>query len=66
MGHPYSVPAIYDEPTLAISVFLIVITTICVVARVTSRWIQKADFAADDYLSYLAYVRSVLRFARRQ
>ena len=57
MGNPYSVPAVYDVPTLAISIFLIVITTICVFARICSRWIQKADFAVDDALSYLAYVR---------
>ncbi|KAF2787552.1 hypothetical protein K505DRAFT_421699 [Melanomma pulvis-pyrius CBS 109.77] len=55
MGHPYSVPAVYDEPARGILSTLIALTTVCAIARVASRWIQKADSAADDYLSYLAY-----------
>ncbi|PSN63323.1 hypothetical protein BS50DRAFT_679618 [Corynespora cassiicola Philippines] len=59
MGHPYSVPAIYDEPTRGILGCLIAVTTVCVAARATSRWIQKAAFAADDYLSYLAFAMNL-------
>ena len=63
MGHPYSVPAVYDEPARAILCTMIAINTTCVVARAASRWIQKAEFAADDYLSYLAYVGTRTDFA---
>ncbi|KAF2115521.1 hypothetical protein BDV96DRAFT_575627 [Lophiotrema nucula] len=56
MGSNISRPAKYDAPAYGCLITFLVLTTIAIVARGTSRRIAKAPFWADDALAYVAYV----------
>lgn len=57
MGSNTSRPAKYDTPAYGCLITFLVLTTIAIVARGTSRRLVKAPFWADDGLAILAYVR---------
>ncbi|KAF2830933.1 hypothetical protein CC86DRAFT_453213 [Ophiobolus disseminans] len=56
MGSNTSQPAKYDTPAYAVINIFLILTTIAVVARATSRYMSKAAFGIDDAFAYLAYV----------
>jgi hypothetical protein len=56
MGNAGSVPAVYDEPARGITVLLLVLTTVCVIARMSSRSLQGLKLGIDDFMTLLAFV----------
>ncbi|KAF2820878.1 hypothetical protein CC86DRAFT_427812 [Ophiobolus disseminans] len=56
MGSNTSQPATYDTPAYAVVNIFLILTTIAVVARATSRHMSKAAFGIDDAMAYLAFV----------
>ncbi|TVY15592.1 hypothetical protein LARI1_G004613 [Lachnellula arida] len=56
MGNAGSVPADYTGPARGITSMLIALTTVAVISRTISRYIQRARFSGDDALLWIAYV----------